>query len=221
MSELIITEKTNIVDIADAVREKTGKTGKLSLGEIARNIRGMSEAGVVLDLDEEITTQENIITQIETVLQSKASPLQSKTVTPSANAQTVTPDTGFKGLSSVTVEGDENLIAENIKSGVSIFGIEGSHEGGGKTTKTINIDWSEDMDYVCTLSYASNNKMIAVDSHEVDSIEAEGGIVKIPQNDSYYSSNFFHVLSSTSYRVLMATQDGETLYMVSGGEQDI
>ncbi len=220
MSELIITEKTNIVDIADAVREKTGKTGKLSLGEIARNIRGMSEAGITLDLDEEITTQENIITQIETVLQSKASPLQSKTITPNANTQTVLPDTDFKGLSSVTVNGDANLVAENIKSGVSIFGVTGSHEGGGKTTKTINIDWSEDADYICTLSYVSNNQLVDVDSHEMDSIETEGGVVVIYNHDSYYSSHVLEITSSfDGVRVLMATQDGETLYMVSSNIQ--
>lgn len=78
MSELIITEKNNIVDIADAVREKTGKTGKLSLGEIARNIRGMSEAGVALDLDEEITTQENTIASQDTLIADIVSALEGK-----------------------------------------------------------------------------------------------------------------------------------------------
>ena len=56
-----------------------------------------------------------------------AVPTQTKSVTPKATSQNITPDSG-KFLSKVTVNGDSNLVAENIKSGVSIFGVEGVAE---------------------------------------------------------------------------------------------
>ena len=54
-----------------------------------------------------------------------AVPTQTKSATPKASSQTISPDSG-KFLSSVTIAGDTNLKAENIKSGVSIFGVTGT-----------------------------------------------------------------------------------------------
>lgn len=55
--------------------------------------------------------------------------LQEKSVTPSAQLQEVVADEGYTGLSKVNVVGDDNLIAENIKKDVEIFGVQGVYQG--------------------------------------------------------------------------------------------
>ena len=70
------------------------------------------------------------------------------TMTDRGGAQTVTPGTSNKTLNSgyysgnITIKGDSNLKAENIKSGVSIFGVSGT----AKTIKGnyIPLNWSKD-----------------------------------------------------------------------------
>lgn len=60
--------------------------------------------------------------------------LQNKTVTPSTSKQTITAGTGYNGLGTVTVNAvtaaiDDNIVAGNIKSGVTILGVEGTYTG--------------------------------------------------------------------------------------------
>lgn len=60
------------------------------------------------------------------VFQAGSSPsLQTRTVTPTTSTTTYSPSSGYDGFSNFTVNGDNNLISSNIKSGVSIFGVNG------------------------------------------------------------------------------------------------
>lgn len=92
-----------LTDVADAIRAKKQTSGAINPQDFSAEIA-------------------SIPTGSEPVL-------QTKTVTPRATTQTVTPDSGFDGLSSVTVNGDADLVAGNIKSGVNIFGVTGTYAG--------------------------------------------------------------------------------------------
>ena len=53
--------------------------------------------------------------------------LTTTTITPKASTQTYLPSSSYDGYSSVTVNGDSNLISSNIVSRKSIFGVSGSY----------------------------------------------------------------------------------------------
>lgn len=61
-----------------------------------------------------------------------------KTVTPGTTNQTAVAS-GRYTTGAVTVKGDVNLKAENIAEGVSIFGVAGTHSGGGGEAVTVSI----------------------------------------------------------------------------------
>ena len=60
--------------------------------------------------------------------------LQNKTVTPSSSEQIVKADSEYNGLNEVVVNGDDNLISENIVEGKTIFGVDGTAKTGGGGT---------------------------------------------------------------------------------------
>ena len=91
---------------------------------------------------------------------------QQKTVTPSASQQVVSADSGYDALSQVTVNGSSNLVAENIKKDVSIFGVTGTLESGGVALNPHPVN----LQYACTDggSYANVLPMDGSWTTEVD-----------------------------------------------------
>ena len=76
-------------------------------------------------------------------------PSQEKTVIPTAEGFKVSPETG-KFLSAVFVDGDSDLVAENIKEGVNIFGVDGSFDNshGAYVWKKLTAEGGDFIDFV-------------------------------------------------------------------------
>lgn len=62
-------------------------------------------------------------------LEVKAAKFQGKVVTPGTAQQFILPDEGYAGLFSVAILAEPDLIPENIRKGVTIFGVAGSYTG--------------------------------------------------------------------------------------------
>lgn len=103
--------------------------GYTSGGTIGLDNTISNEANEQSSLIDQIIATANSLPNVEGGNNTTEIKLQNKTVTPTKNSQIITADTNYDGLDTVTVNGDENLVAENIAEGISIFGVEGSLSG--------------------------------------------------------------------------------------------
>lgn len=152
---------TDATAVADEIFQ--GKTAYTSEGKVTGTFT----------IDEELTTQDNLITEIQNAVDNLPEAtqdlvLQNKTVTPTTSSQTIVADNGYDGLNSVTVNGDINLVAENIVSGKSIFGVMGNASSGDENSAcNLTITIGEYVD-LCDCLYSSEGQgvYVAVSSNE-------------------------------------------------------
>ena len=128
--ETILNVEGNVqegIDTSNANAVETdilsGKTAYVDGNKITGTITSKEAQTYIPSSSEQIIDAGQYLSGTQTI---SAVPIEEKTITPSALSQEITP-TENKFLSKVTVSGDAILTAGNIKSGVTIFGVEGSY----------------------------------------------------------------------------------------------
>ena len=101
------------------------------------------------------------------------------TYTPTTTNQTISANQYLSGVQ--TILGDANLIAENIKKDVSIFGVVGTHEGGGNGT--IIIEDSLDANGGTIRNITTTGQTIYLDT-----LTVTNNGVYTPNTNHYYST---------------------------------
>ena len=130
----IICNKSDLTAVADTIRSKLGVTDTYYVSELSDAIERiptgtqlptLTNPGTSSDLlsGKELIDQNG--NKVIGTIQTKSSQI----ITPGTTDQTI--NSGVYLTGAQTIKGDANLIASNIKSGVSIFGVTGTASGGG------------------------------------------------------------------------------------------
>lgn len=142
-----ISDKLNIIsnakdDIKTAIENKGVSVGEVGIQDYASKIDEIIGSEVYPTLQEKTVVPTNEVQEVtpdegiyglSKVTVDKVN-LQNKTVTPSSSEQIVKADSEYNGLNEVVVNGDDNLISENIVEGKTIFGVDGTAKTGGGGT---------------------------------------------------------------------------------------
>ena len=168
--------------LADEIRELSGASEAIGLDAMKTYVN---------EANTDVATEANLIEQIASALEGKAAGGEqatpkisvntsglitatagaktstyqlafqpAKTITPSTTSQIAVSSSYYTG-GNVMVAGDANLVAENIKSGVSIFGVNGTLIEGGGSEGDINV---EDGIITRTISNCTNSRVSSIGS---------------------------------------------------------
>lgn len=141
-------------------------------------------------------------------------------VTPGTSEKTVVA-AGLYTTGAVKVAGDANLVPENIAEGVSIFGVAGTHSGGGEEyTRRIRVKLSGFPQGIYFTVYyfnldGSNNRLAVSASNPEHYIYARAGMVTY-SNATGGVINIYGSYANISNMILFTADDGEILVSYSG-----
>ena len=138
------------------------------------------------------------------------------TYTPSTSNQTITSGTYLTGTQ--TISGDANLVAGNIKSGVSIFGVTGSYEGSGGSggggsveTCTISLECQSPLSLEEKIYYTNGSSSFITKNypefHESITV-AKNSIICISNITVAYSENITLIYSAAGLAAYFVSGDG-------------
>lgn len=97
-------------------------------------------------------------------------------IMPGVAEKTIQPGRYLTGVQ--TIQGSDNLVADNIKSGVSIFGVVGTYKG--SSIETVEVNFIYTASYITRVFYSE--LLSSGEISEVDTEISETSTIKVPRN---------------------------------------
>ena len=133
-----------------------------------------------------------------------------KTITPGTVSQ-VAVSSGYYTGGDITVAGDSNLVAGNIKSGVSIFGVSGTLEEGGMEGEKVEYSENEDAIISGTITSYMNDRVTRIRNgafHRCSTLTA----VSFPKCTHIGNSAFYTCSNLTTVSFPVCTDMGMSVF---------
>lgn len=177
-------EANKSVTISNTSGSITPTSGNNAMAAVSYSVQGVDASKIV--------SGQSILGVSGTATAESHTVQSSKSVSPdfSSGNVTVSPDSGYNVMSGVTINKDSNLIAENIKDGVSIFGVTGSLNSSLAThTFTGSVSTSGNNSYASkTWTYTGTGNIVGITSWS--SSGCDGNISNITFTDTTVTAKF-------------------------------